>query len=225
MEDYKSLVEVGADNDIGKAIQDLITHNLKLIHTSFLCKIVSINGNKVSIMPILKKSSSENLTIINNCLVAFAYSQNWQTQFKLRVGDIGIALVIENDLSSYKKTGKEGLNNTRRFKDINDSIFIPLSLFKTLNNDDINFIIESHTKKCKLEFDNNEIGILKAKLLTIESENTTLKKELGKLVSLLEAMASGQTGADGHGHTSQTSPGSVGVFNNWFSQLSNLFKE
>ncbi len=225
MEDYKSLVEVGADNDIGKAIQDLITHNLKLIHTSFLCKIISISGNKVSIMPILKKSSSENLTIINNCLVAFTYSQNWQTQFKLRVGDIGIALVIENDLSSYKKTGKEGLNNTRRFKDINDSIFIPLSLFKTLHNDDINFIIESHTKKCKLEFDNNEIGILKAKLLTIESENTTLKKELGKLVSLLEAMASGQTGADGHGHTSQTSPGSVGVFNNWFSQLSNLFKD
>lgn len=223
--DYKSVIDFSANDDIGRAIQNLITYNLKIIQTSFLCKIVSINENKVSIIPILKKNVNENLTIINNCLVAFPYSQHWKTQYKLKVGDVGIAIVMQNDISSYKKTGKDGLNNTSRFKDINDSVFIPLSLFKTLKNDDVNYLIENDKKNCKLEFDNNDIGILKAKLLTLESETTSLKKELGKLASLLEAMAGGQTGPDGHGHTSTTSPDSIGAFNGWFNGLNSLFKD
>lgn len=224
-QEYQNLIKSGENNDLGLAIQNLINDNLRFIRTTYLAKIVSINENKVSIKPILRQKANEQVLIINNCMIAFPYSQLWQTQFKLKVGDIGVAIVIENDISSYKQSGNEGLNNTKRFKDVNDSIFIPLSLYTTLNNSEVNYKIENNNKSCKMEFNNDEIGIFKAKLITLESETTTLKAKLLELVSLLESMASGQTGADGHGHTSTTSPGSIGQFNSWGSSLNSLFKD
>lgn len=224
-QEYQNLIKSGENNDLGLAIQNLINDNLRFIRTTYLAKIVSINENKVSIKPILRQKANEQVLIINNCMIAFPYSQLWQTQFKLKVGDIGVAIVIENDISSYKQSGNEGLNNTKRFKDVNDSIFMPLSLYTTLNNNEVNYKIENNNKSCKMEFNNDEIGIFKAKLITLESETTTLKAKLLELVSLLESMASGQTGPDGHGQTSTTSPGSIGQFNSWGSSLNSLFKD
>lgn len=224
-QEYQNLIKSGENNDLGLAIQNLINDNLRFIRTTYLAKIVSINENKVSIKPILRQKANEQVLIINNCMIAFPYSQLWQTQFKLKVGDIGVAIVIENDISSYKQSGNEGLNNTKRFKDVNDSIFVPLSLYTTLNNSIVNYKIENNNKSCKMEFNNDEIGIFKAKLITLESETTTLKAKLLELVSLLESMASGQTGSDGHGQTSTTSPGSIGQFNSWGSSLNSLFKD
>lgn len=223
--EYQNLIQTGENTNLGFAIQNLINDNLRFIKTAYLAKIVSISENKVSIKPILKQNEKDSVLILNNVMICFPYSQLWQTQFKLKVGDIGLAIVIENDITIYKETGKEGLNNTKRFKDVNDSVFVPFSLYQSLKNDDINFIIQNNTKNCKLEFDNNEIGILKAKLLTLESENTSLKKKFKELADLLESMASGQTGPDGHGHSSTTSPESIGKFNQWYNSLDSLFKD
>lgn len=223
--EYQNLIQTGENTNLGFAIQNLINDNLRFIKTAYLAKIVSISENKVSIKPILKQNEKDSVLILNNVMICFPYSQLWQTQFKLKVGDIGVAIVIENDISSYKQSGNEGLNNTKRFKDVNDSVFIPFSLYQSLKNDDINFIIQNDKKNCKLEFDNNEIGILKAKLLTLESENTSLKKKFKELADLLESMASGQTGPDGHGHSSITSPESIGKFNQWYNSLDSLFKD
>uniref|UniRef100_A0A0N5AD00 Uncharacterized protein n=1 Tax=Syphacia muris TaxID=451379 RepID=A0A0N5AD00_9BILA len=97
-------------------------------------------------------------------------------------------------------------------------------MFQTLENDSVNFTITNDKGNCCLAFGNDEIGTLKAKLLTIQSENTTLKEELKKLASLCEGMASGSTAPDGHGHSSTTAPSSIGKFNSWASGLDNLFK-
>ncbi|HED5364323.1 hypothetical protein I9086_00185 [Campylobacter jejuni] len=223
--EYQNLIQPTENSNLGFAIQNLINDNLRFIKTAYLAKIVSISENKVSIKPILKQNEKDSVLILNNVMICFPYSQLWQTQFKLKVGDIGVAIVIENDISSYKQSGNEGLNNTKRFKDVNDSVFIPLSLYTTLNNSEVNYKIENNNKSCKMEFNNDEIGIFKAKLITLESETTTLKAKLLELVSLLESMASGQTGPDGHGQTSTTSPSSIGRFNSWGSSLNSLFKD
>lgn len=226
MQEYQNLVKSGESSDLGTAIQNLINDNLRFINTAFLAKIVRINANSVDIQPILKQNIIDKDLIINNCLIAFNHSQLWDIQHKLKVGDIGIALVMQNDISTYKQIGAGGVVATRRFKDFNDSIYIPLSLYETRANADINYIIESHTKNCKLEFNNDEIGIFKAKLLTLESENTTLKRALKELVNLLEAMASGSTSADAHGHATTTAPASIGTFNSWYnSTINKLFKD
>ena len=223
--DYENLLQSGESQDIGSAIQQLISANITDTKTAFLATIQSINGNKISFKQIMKQKESDDPVIVNNVMIAFQYSQKWQEQFKLEVGDIGLVIITQDDISSYKKTGAGGVCNTRRAKDINDAIYIPCSLFKSLNNADINYILESFDKVCKLEFNNENIGTLKAKLLVLQSETTTLKKKLNELTELLEAMASGNTSPDSEGHIAVTAPASIGKFKSWYNSLDELFKE
>ena len=270
MQEYQNLVKSGESADLGTAIQNLINDNLRFINTAFLAKIVKINTNSVDIQPILKQNASDKELIINNCLIAFNHSQLWNIQHKLKVGDIGIALVMHNDISVYKQNGQGGTVATRRYKDFHDAIHIPLSLYTSFANADINYQIKDLGGTCLFEFDNsfdcnltannitskandnttiisgakNEFSSqadtniksnanmsleatsllsVKAQLVSISSAQTSLKAEMVKLAGLLEAMASGQTGADGHGQTSTTAPSSIGKFSAWGNGLNNLF--
>ena len=302
MREYQNLIKSGQSADLGTAIQNLINDNLRNIQTAFLCEIVAIENNKIDIRPILRKSSDEKVLTINNCLIGFNYSQNWSIQHKLKIGDIGLALVIQNDISSYKEQGKGGINATRRFKDANDAIYIPLSLYNSFSNDEINYQIKDLSDKCLFEFTNefdnnlkainitstaeknttinsgenltintqgkNSINseqdteiiskanikaeaqsnadinaqnitinaktnatikggqsvIIKGGILNISSDGSSLKSELKKLADLLESLASGMTGVDGHGHASQTAPSSIGKFKSWANGLSSLLE-
>ena len=302
MREYQNLIKSGQSADLGTAIQNLINDNLRNIQTAFLAEIVAIENNKIDIRPILRKSSDEKVLTINNCLIGFNYSQNWSIQHKLKIGDIGIALVIQNDISSYKEQGKGGINATRRFKDANDAIYIPLSLYNSFSNDEINYQIKDLSDKCLFEFTNefdnnlkainitstaeknttinsgenltistqgkNSINseqdteiiskanikaeaqsnadinaqnitinakakatikggqsvIIKGGILNISSDGSSLKGELLKLADLLESLASGMTGLDGHGHASQTAPSSIGKFKSWANGLSSLLE-
>ena len=302
MREYQNLIKSGQSADLGTAIQNLINDNLRNIQTAFLCEIVAIENNKIDIRPILRKSSDEKVLTINNCLIGFNYSQNWSIQHKLKIGDIGLALVIQNDISSYKEKGQGGINATRRFKDANDAIYIPLSLYNSFSNDEINYQIKDLSDKCLFEFTNefdnnlkainitstaeknttinsgenftistqgkNSINseqdteiiskanikteaqsnadinaqnitinakanatiqggqsvIIKGGILNISSDGSSLKSELKKLADLLESLASGMTGVDGHGHASQTAPSSIGKFSAWASGLSSLLE-
>ena len=302
MREYQNLIKSGQSADLGTAIQNLINDNLRNIQTAFLCEIVAIENNKIDIRPILRKSSDEKVLTINNCLIGFNYSQNWSIQHKLKIGDIGLALVIQNDISSYKEQGKGGINATRRFKDANDAIYIPLSLYNSFSNDEINYQIKDLSDKCLFEFTNefdnnlkainitstaeknttinsgenltistqgkNSINseqdteiiskanikaeaqsnadinaqnitmnakakatinggqsvVIKGGILNISSDGSSLKSELKKLADLLESLASGMTGVDGHGHASQTAPSSIGKFKSWANGLSSLLE-
>lgn len=176
VEEYENIVKSGEDSDLGTVIQNLIDDNLRFIHTSYLATITSINDNKVSIKPVLRKSTSEEVLILNNCLIAYPYSNIWRTQFKVSVGDIGIALVIENDISSYKQSGSEGVNATKRFKDFNDSIFIPLSLYKTETITNINYKIVNSDGTCNFEFTNENDNLLLANNITSQSKGNAISK-------------------------------------------------
>ena len=103
MQEYHNLVKSGESSDLGTAIQNLINDNLRFINTAFLAKIVKINTNSVDIQPILKQNISDKDLIINNCLIAFNHSQLWDIQHKLKVGDIGIALVMQNDTTNHSR--------------------------------------------------------------------------------------------------------------------------
>ncbi|TLD85789.1 Gp138 family membrane-puncturing spike protein [Helicobacter sp. MIT 05-5294] len=222
---YKTNIDIEEQNDLGLAIQKLIESNIRNSYTSYLAKIVSIAGNKLHIQPIIKSNKEDKEVVINNALIAFPFSGNWRIQYKLKVNDIGLVIVADKDITNYKNSGKDSIVATKRFKNINDAIFFPVSMFQTLDNDSINFTLVNQKGNCALTFGNDEIGTLKAKLLTIQSENTTLKAELKKLASLLESLASGKTQGDTHSGTRlTTSPDTIGKFNSWASGLDNLFK-
>ena len=219
--EYKQLNPVTNKDDIGVAINLLIQDNIKKVNTSFIAEIVSINGNKVSIKKKIKDKSTDKDTIYNNCMIGFLQSGFWQEQFKLKVGDDGIAFVMQDDVSNYKSTGKGGVNPSGRIQDKNDSVFIPLSLFETLQNNDINYLLKSLDGKCKLEFTNDNIGILQADLITLKSENTTLKTKLKELSNILRNALIDQTPSGTQPFNSAT----ITAFANWDTSLNDLFKD
>lgn len=219
--EYKQLNPVSNKDDVGVAINLLIQDNIKKINTSFIAEIVSINGNKVSIKKKIKTNATDKDTIYNNCMIGFFHSGWWHEQFKLKVGDDGIAFVMQDDVSNYKSTGKGGVNPSGRIQDKNDSVFIPLSLFETLQNNDINYFLASLDGKCKLEFTNDNIGILQADLLTLKSENTTLKTKLSELSTILRNALIDQTPSGTQPFNSAT----ITAFENWDTSLDDLFKD
>lgn len=244
---YKTLNQLQNYNDIGQALQILIKDNIDLIETSFLAKICRIEDNKVSIMPILKKNEKDVSVIVNNCLVSFPFSGVWQMQYKMKIDDIGLAIVLKNDINIYKKTGQAGLFQTGLFHDKNNSIFIPISLFNTLNNNDVNFILKSSDDINKLEFNNSNLGTLQAQnitinsksnlgkinikedglielhssLLTLKSETTSLKQKLNEIATILDNAMIIQSPSGIQPFDSNTKAS----INSWKSSLDELFKE
>lgn len=219
--EYKQLNSVTNKDDIGVAINLLIQDNIKKVNTSFIAEVVAINGNKVSIKKKIKDKATDKDTIYNNCMVGFLETGLWFTQAKLKVGIDGIAFVMQDDISNYKTTGKGGVNPSGRIQDKNDSVFIPLSLFETLPNADINWIIKSLDGKCKLEFTNDNIGILQADLLTLKSENTTLKQKLSELANILDSAMIVQSPSGIQPFDGATKAN----FSSWKTSLNDLFKD
>lgn len=154
---FQPLNTADIGKDLGLAINTLISKRLSELNTCFVAKIVAINGNKVSICKAIKDIATESDIIINDCLIAFPYSQVWQVQYALKIGDYGIALTMRNDISGYKQSGNDCVAPTQRYKDLNDSIFIPLSLFKTLANDSVDFTIKGESDE--ITFNKGELLI------------------------------------------------------------------
>lgn len=168
------------------ALQKMINANVNNIRTSFLAKIVSIDKNRVSVVEIARANEQAKNPILNNVLVAQPKSGKWGVEFDLQIDDIGLCIVCDCDISHYQNGGfNDFLVNTDRKHDFNDSIFMPLSLYNQRDfTDGINFLISDVTKKDKIEF-KDDILTLKAKLMILESENTTLKKVLTDLAVIL----------------------------------------
>lgn len=153
--------------DLGSAIQGLISANINAIETSFLAQVESIADNRVNIKPLLKNDSQESDVIISNALIAQPRSGEYHISFKVAQGDIGLAIVSKQDISTYKNNGAGGIANTQRKFDITDSIFIPLSLYLQESNDSIGLTISNADSSTKIE--------LKDDMLTIKAPKISIK--------------------------------------------------
>lgn len=186
-----NFIKFGTNNDTALAIQELITQNINNINTAFLAKITAINGNKLSVKPIARKSQTAQNAIINNVLIAQPKSGIWEISFKLSVGDIGLCIVCDSDISLYKQSGSNDflVNSNRKFN-LNDCVFLPLSLYSQKNAD---FKISDNQGNV-IGFSNGTLTINANSDLTIQgdklafkSSKTTLKSELEALIEILLA--------------------------------------
>lgn len=224
----QNILNQGLKNNDGLAIQELIEQNLKNARFCFLAKITALNGNKISCVEISKKNDKQSNPILNNVLVAQPKSGSWKIQFNLKVGDIGLCVVNDSDLSIYKQNNSSDfLVSTDRTHDLNDSIFLPLSLYTQENTQDLDFIISDNEnqnfikfKGGKLDIQSQDITKIKAQLVTIQSAQTTLKAVLNNLGNIL---ASAKTSSAGHTHDTLDS-GSKGAISGWQSSLNTLFE-
>lgn len=230
MEQNANLIKQGSQRQDGWNINQLIEQNLKNARFAFLAKITSLNGNKISVCEIARRNDKEKNPIINNVLVAQPKSGKWRIQFDLKVGDIGLCVVNDSDLSIYKNKGTgDYLVNTDRQHDLNDCIFLPLSLYTQQGTDGLNFIISDENNANFIKFNNGNLDIqseqiakLKGQLVTIQSAQTTLKAVLQNLAGIL----TGATTQTNNSHNHATfSPSDKSALSAWSSGLNNLFKD
>lgn len=226
----RNILKQGINGNDGEIIQNIISQNLKNARFAFLAKITSLNGNKISVCEIARRNDKEKNPIINNVLVAQPKSGKWRIQFDLKVGDIGLCVCNDSDLSIYKSKGTgDFLVNTDRQHDLNDCIFLPLSLYTQQGTDGLNFIISDENNANFIKFNNGNLDIqceqiakLKGQLVTIQSAQTTLKAVLQNLAGIL----TGATTQTNNSHNHATfSPSDKSALNAWSSGLNNLFKD
>ena len=226
----RNILRQGINGNDGEIIQNIISQNLKNARFAFLAKITSLNGNKISVCEIARRNDKEQNPIINNVLVAQPKSGKWRIQFDLKVGDIGLCVVNDSDLSIYKSKGSSDyLVNTDRQHDLNDCIFLPLSLYTQQGTDGLNFIISDENNANFIKFNNGNLDIeceqiakLKGQLVTIQSAQTTLKAVLQNLAGIL----TGATTQTNNSHNHATfSPSDKSALSAWSSGLNNLFKD
>ena len=228
-EQAQNIIPQGARDDSARAVQDLIAQNIANIKTAFLAKITAINGNRVSVQEIAKSTAKGKTPIINNVPIAQPLSGEWRIQFDLKVGDIGLCVVCESDISAFKYNDSAAFKvATNRKHDFNDSIFLPLSLnlqepargvnFKISDTNNKNYLI---FKDGNLTIESEQITHLKARLFTMQSAATTLKTELIKLANILKSSKTASAG----GHTHATfAGGDQSALSAWAAGLDNLFE-
>ena len=187
---FDTPIKIGTNLDLGTAIDVLIKKNIKAINTCFLAQVKKVNGNKVSVVDLIKPNKEANNPIIHNCLVAQPFSNDFSLSFKIKENDIGICIVCKQDITNFKENGGESVANTQRVFSISDSIFIPLSLFNS------NVTSNEIKSNSKLSIKASDIEIKgKASPLVIGNDIGTLSDLVDSLVQLLDLLASGMTGS------------------------------
>lgn len=224
-----NILNQGVKGNDGLAIQQLIEQNLKEARFCFLAKITALNGAKVACVDISKRNDKAKNPILNNVLVAQPKSGAWKIQFNLKVGDIGLCVVNDTDLSLYKQSNSSDfIVSTDRGHDMNDAIFLPLSLNAQENTQELDFIISDNEnqnfikfKGGKLDIQSQDMATIKAQLVTIQSAQTTLKAVLQNLGNILSSAKT--TTNNSHQHDSFDS-GTKGAINGWKNSLNTLFE-
>lgn len=200
----KPIVGFGDTGDIGQAVQALISDNLSRLNTCFLAKIESLDENKVNVSFVM----GDFKMVIPSLLVGVPQSKSLKLGMKLEVGDTGLCLVCDSDISTFAKTGSGGLSESKRSHDLIDSVFLPLSLFN------------SQIEENKIE--SEEDLEIKAKLLSLKSENSSLKESLSKLADILAGL---KTIPAVQGSNLVLNPDVILEINQWKAELDMLLKE
>lgn len=226
---YETPIKSQDTQDLGTAIQSLIRDNIHTINTAYLAKVESVEGNRVNITQLLKDSQQESHTIISNALIAQPFSQEWSIQFNVNAGDIGLAIVSKQDISTYKSNGGAGIVNTHRKFDMIDSIFIPLSLFLQKDPSELGLVISNKAGNSKIEFSKDGGLTIQASDITIKGENPLsigTNKTIGACFeALLDGLKNGIIGGQTKGSASAQAITDLPAYDSVASDIKQIISE
>lgn len=158
-------------------ILKIIENKINQISTAFIVKIVAINGNKVDCQAIFSKSVGDTIKeppILNNLLVCMPSSGTFSINIPLNIGDTGIALVMQEDISTYAKDGQSGINNSSRKFNFIDSIFIPTTLYATNSITSNTISIVNGTNNTLIEMKDSGDITIKGSAVNVEADNVNV---------------------------------------------------
>lgn len=208
--EVKPIVGAGESVDIGQAVQNLIKDNISRLSVSFLAEVQEVKENKVIVTQAIKTKENERLAI-PSLLVGIPQSNSLKQSMIIKQGDFGLCIVCDRDISGYKQSGGKSEKMSERTHDLMDSIFIPLSLYKSALEE--NSLASEGDYSITAKGDFSLIG----KLLVLKSQNQSLRTLLEELADNISAIVT--TG--GYNLT----PDAQLKFSLWKQKLSQLFKE
>lgn len=196
--------------DIPSMINKLIENKINLINTSFIAEVTAIKENRVSVVNVNKYvfgNEVKEYPIINNVLVAMPATKNNALNLPISIGDKGLCIVLQSDITNYKNTGNSSIPNSARRFDIADSIFLPLSLYIQENIKEKQLDIKNeqnlfsmsedgitmNTQK-ELNFSCDNLVINAKEPLEIGNSTGTLLSVINDLITMMDALAEGLKG-------------------------------
>lgn len=155
--------------DAGSEVIKIIYNILRSeINAPFLGKVVAVNGNKVDVTTLdtpLFSGIPMQPVIYYDMLVGMLSGKRAAVNMPISIGDIGLCIVTDCDITNYAKTGQGGVPASyRRFSKM-DSVFIPLSMFLQKPITEIfsfNYFNKSGANTFKVEIQNNNTIDVKA---------------------------------------------------------------
>lgn len=116
-------------SEIIKIVRNIINNE---INAPFLAKVVAVSNNKVDVIPLDINTFNNiplNPVVYNNVLVGLLYTSKINMTIPINIGDIGLCIVTDRDITNYANTGNGGIPASKRRFSKMDAIFVPLSMF------------------------------------------------------------------------------------------------
>lgn len=129
------MIKDDTPNNLEAAIRagmNLLELNLRTVHP---CKVRKVNDDgsvdvDFMIHAVDNDNQSRALPSATELPVLHQGNAIYTVTFPVSVGDEGLALFAERDISLFKDDGKTGPPNTHRFHDLSDGLFMPTPLSK-----------------------------------------------------------------------------------------------
>ena len=123
-------------------------------------------NNRVRVRPLITKIDSENQTIqrseIQSIPVLNLGGGGFFVNFHLPVGQQGMIMALDRDISLFLQSNQESRPNTARMHAFNDSIFVPQQWFDYViaDEDSEAMVIQNLDGSVKIALDGNQIRIV-----------------------------------------------------------------
>lgn len=158
-----SISDLGNDYN---ALMFMIKQQLLGINTAELVKVEAVNGdNTVDIKPLLSLPTAQGTYIKNTTIYNIPYTRiqggKNALDIKPEVGDIGIVVYCQRDISNVLRSKGEANPNSNRFYSASDGVYV--ASIASLNSTPENFI----------KIDENGVNITTSKELTIKASKIT----------------------------------------------------
>ena len=181
-----------------ESIQDLIDGKIAAIHTALPGEIISFDGVRASVKPLIKRVTIEGKILVLPSIacvpVMFPRTNDFVMQFPIKKGDPVLLLFSSLSLGNWLATGNDSLPETSETHALNDAIAIPgLTSFSAPQITDKNikdFAIKFKNQEIRIDADGNvSIGKGSVQKLVTESYKDNLDSILSALRTFMNKVS------------------------------------
>lgn len=156
------------------------------VNMPYLAEVTAVNKNRVDVKVLnIQTFDGQPLQAaqVLDLVVGLPCFGGWTVTWPIAVGDVGLCIVLDRDITEYKKSGGGGVPNTFRRYDVQDAVFLPLSMYK---QPDIatDFEIKSKDEKTSITITpDGNVTVTNAGDITLQNDGNVILNNKGDLTA------------------------------------------